>query len=121
MTRQKVIDLLAMSRFANLPTVWSNGLLGVLIGWSAFPDQAHLCPICVTLSGISLSFLYLGGCFLTIGTISILILRPAQIALSLPDAGLAKPFFHSPLSSWVEDSLLSLLSARPPDCSPLVS
>jgi 4-hydroxybenzoate polyprenyltransferase len=63
MTRQKVIDLLAMSRFANLPTVWSNGLLGVLIGWSAFPDQAHLCPICVTLLGISLSFLYLGGCF----------------------------------------------------------
>ena len=63
MTRQKVIDLLAMSRFANLPTVWSNGLLGVLIGWSAFSDQAHLCPICVTLLGISLSFLYLGGCF----------------------------------------------------------
>ena len=63
MTRQKVIDLLAMSRFATLPTVWSNGLLGVLIGWSAFPDQAHLCPICVTLLGISLSFLYLGGCF----------------------------------------------------------
>ena len=63
MTRQKVIDLLAMSRFANLPTVWSNGLLGVLIGWSTFPDQAHLCPICVTLLGISLSFLYLGGCF----------------------------------------------------------
>lgn len=63
MTRQKVIDLLAMSRFANLPTVWSNGLLGVLIGWSAFSDQAHLCPICVTLLGLSLSFLYLGGCF----------------------------------------------------------
>ena len=64
MTRQKVIDLLAMSRFANLPTVWSNGLLGVLIGWTAFRDQAHLCPICLTLLGISLSFLYLGGCFL---------------------------------------------------------
>ena len=63
MTRQKVIDLIAMSRFANLPTVWSNGLLGVLIGWTAFRDQSHLCPICLTLLGISLSFLYLGGCF----------------------------------------------------------
>ncbi|MFT6861574.1 MAG: hypothetical protein ACJAVK_000126 [Akkermansiaceae bacterium] len=63
MTRQKVIDLLAMSRFANLPTVWSNGLLGVLVGWTLFRDQAHLCPICLTLLGFSLSFLYLGGCF----------------------------------------------------------
>lgn len=63
MTRQKVIDLLAMSRFANLPTVWSNGLLGVLIGWGLFREQAHLCPTCLTLLGLSLSFLYLGGCF----------------------------------------------------------
>jgi 4-hydroxybenzoate polyprenyltransferase len=63
MSRQKVIDLLAMSRFANLPTVWSNGFLGVLMGWGLFKDQAHVCPICLTLIGLSLSFLYLGGCF----------------------------------------------------------
>ncbi len=63
MTRQKAIDLLAMSRFANLPTVWSNGLLGILVGWAAFRDQAHLCPTCLTLIGVALSCLYLGGCF----------------------------------------------------------
>ena len=63
MSRQKIIDLLAMSRFANLPTVWSNGFLGVLMGWGLFKDQAHICPICLTLIGLSLSFLYLGGCF----------------------------------------------------------
>jgi len=63
MTRQKVIDLLAMSRFANLPTVWSNGLLGVLLGLTIFRDSAHLCPTCLTLTGLALSFLYLGGCF----------------------------------------------------------
>ncbi|YCM44903.1 UbiA family prenyltransferase [Verrucomicrobiaceae bacterium 227] len=61
MTRQKVIDLLAMSRFANLPTVWSNGLLGVLIGWIAFPTT--LCPGCLIAIGVALSSLYLGGCF----------------------------------------------------------
>ncbi len=63
MTRQKVIDLLAMSRFANLPTVWSNGLLGALIGYASFYENGHVCPICLTLIGLSLSFLYLGGCF----------------------------------------------------------
>ncbi len=62
-TRQKVIDLLAMSRFANLPTVWSNGLLGAVIGYIAFAQSGHVCPICLTLIGLSLSFLYLGGCF----------------------------------------------------------
>jgi len=61
MTRQKVIDLLAMSRFANLPTVWSNGLLGVLVGWTAF--RPEVCPLCMILIGIALSSLYLGGCF----------------------------------------------------------
>ena len=63
MTRQKAIDLLAMSRFANLPTVWSNGLLGILVGWYLFQDQAHLCPICLSLIALALSCLYLGGCF----------------------------------------------------------
>lgn len=63
MTRQKVIDLLAMSRFANLPTVWSNGILGALVGFGSFHQVGHVCPICLTLIGISLSCLYLGGCF----------------------------------------------------------
>ena len=65
-------------------------------------------------SSVSL-FLFstLADASLTIGTISILILRPAQIAQFLPDVGLAKPFFHSPSSSWVEDSFLSRLSAPP--------
>ena len=63
MTRQKVIDLLAMSRFANLPTVWSNGLLGALIGFGLFHKTGHVCPTCLTMIGLSLSFLYLGGCF----------------------------------------------------------
>ena len=61
MTRQKVIDLLAMSRFANLPTVWSNGLLGALIGWSA--SNSEICPLCMAAIGVALSCLYLGGCF----------------------------------------------------------
>ncbi|MEJ6645243.1 MAG: UbiA family prenyltransferase [Akkermansiaceae bacterium] len=61
MTRQKVIDLLAMSRFANLPTVWSNGLLGVLVGWAAY--QTDVDPLSMIFIGIALSGLYLGGCF----------------------------------------------------------
>lgn len=32
--RQKIIDLLATSRFANLPTVWSNILVAYLAAWS---------------------------------------------------------------------------------------
>lgn len=64
MTRQKAIDLLAMSRFANLPTVWSNGLLGVIIGWGLFAQLgAKLDPVALLLLGLSLSCLYLGGCF----------------------------------------------------------
>lgn len=63
MNRQKIIDLLAMSRFANLPTVWSNGLLGVILGWSIFRSQADLNPLSLALIGLALSCLYLGGCF----------------------------------------------------------
>ena len=64
MTRQRVIDLLAMSRFANLPTVWSNGLLGILIGWEAFGKAiTEICPLCMMAIGLALSCLYLGGCF----------------------------------------------------------
>ncbi len=59
-----MIDLLAMSRFANLPTVWSNALLGLLIGYGSFPDSGHICPLCLCLIALSLSCLYLGGCFL---------------------------------------------------------
>lgn len=63
MSRQKVIDLLAMSRFANLPTVWSNGLLGVLLGLGLYAGQTTLNPISMVLTGLALSCLYLGGCF----------------------------------------------------------
>ena len=64
-SRERFIDLLAMSRFANLPTVWSNGLLGALVGWAFFKDHVNApCPYCLTAIGIALSFLYLGGCFL---------------------------------------------------------
>ena len=63
MTRQKVIDLLAMSRFANLPTVWSNGLLGALIGYGSFQKTGHVSPTDLTLIALSLACLYLGGCF----------------------------------------------------------
>ena len=63
MTRQKVIDLLAMSRFANLPTVWSNGLLGSLLGFGYFHKIGQTSPLSLTLIGLSLSCLYLGGCF----------------------------------------------------------
>lgn len=61
MTRQQIIDLLAMSRFANLPTVWSNGLLGALIGWGTFKASPN--PLTYILIFLSLSALYLGGCF----------------------------------------------------------
>lgn len=32
-TRQRLLDLLAIGRVANLPTVWSNVLLGNFLGW----------------------------------------------------------------------------------------
>jgi 4-hydroxybenzoate polyprenyltransferase len=63
MTRERIIDLLAMSRFANLPTVWSNGLLGVLLGLGLYPDRAVINPLSLILTGLALSCLYLGGCF----------------------------------------------------------
>ncbi|MDA7881641.1 UbiA family prenyltransferase [Akkermansiaceae bacterium] len=63
-SRERLIDLLAMSRFANLPTVWSNGFLGVLIGWELQQHPHPICPLCLILIGVALSFLYLGGCFL---------------------------------------------------------
>ncbi|MGE9267994.1 MAG: UbiA family prenyltransferase [Verrucomicrobiales bacterium] len=81
--KQRIIDLLAASRFANLPTVWSNILLGFLLGWAAKLhqpgiDQAFSLPPLadpaawrgahplITLLALVLpaSCLYLGGCFL---------------------------------------------------------
>ena len=32
--RQRLIDLLAIGRVANLPTVWSNVIVGFLLAWS---------------------------------------------------------------------------------------
>ncbi len=58
--QKRVIDLLAMSRFANLPTVWSNVLLAALLShW-----ENHLCWGELVLICVPISFLYLGGCFL---------------------------------------------------------
>lgn len=64
-SRERFIDLLAMSRFANLPTVWSNGFLGALVGWQSWGRKTELiCPLCLIAIGLALSCLYLGGCFL---------------------------------------------------------
>lgn len=61
MTKQRLIDLLAMSRFANLPTVWSNALLGFVIS-STLTGIPSLHTVAFITLG--LSCLYLGGCFL---------------------------------------------------------
>lgn len=61
MDRQRFIDLLAMSRFANLPTVWSNALLGLLVA-SQLTGALSIQSIIAIV--FSLSCLYLGGCFL---------------------------------------------------------
>lgn len=58
---QRLVDLLAMSRFANLPTVWSNALLGMLFGFMTF--EHALVPSFGLIVG-AMSCLYLGGCFL---------------------------------------------------------
>ena len=34
MTGQRFLDLLAIGRVANLPTVWSNTLVGFLLAWT---------------------------------------------------------------------------------------
>lgn len=61
MDRQRFVDLLAMSRFANLPTVWSNALLGLLVA----SQLTGVLPIpSIVAIVFSLSCLYLGGCFL---------------------------------------------------------
>lgn len=61
MDRQRFVDLLAMSRFANLPTVWSNALLGLLVA-SQLTGVLTIPSIVAIV--FSLSCLYLGGCFL---------------------------------------------------------
>ncbi|MEJ6730092.1 MAG: UbiA family prenyltransferase [Akkermansiaceae bacterium] len=58
---QRFIDLLAMSRFANLPTVWSNALLGTLFGMDTSKDG--VAPSFGLIAG-AMTCLYLGGCFL---------------------------------------------------------
>ena len=61
MTKQRFIDLLAMSRFANLPTVWSNAIFGFVVASGLTSPPSLLTAVCITLG---LSCLYLGGCFL---------------------------------------------------------
>ena len=60
MTKQRLIDLLAMSRFANLPTVWSNAILGLLVA-SGLTGTVSFQTAALLITG--LSCLYLGGCF----------------------------------------------------------
>ncbi|MEN8693594.1 MAG: UbiA family prenyltransferase [Akkermansiaceae bacterium] len=60
MTNQRLIDLLAMSRFANLPTVWSNALLGFVISTTLTGIPSFQT---IALLSLGLSCLYLGGCF----------------------------------------------------------
>jgi 4-hydroxybenzoate polyprenyltransferase len=61
--RQALVDLLAMSRFANLPTVWSNALLGGLLGLVFAKLDLLLDPLRFIPILLSPSLLYLGGCF----------------------------------------------------------
>lgn len=56
--KTRLLDLLAMSRFANLPTVWSNVLLGILLTPAGFQVSVFLS------AALAISLLYLGGCFL---------------------------------------------------------
>ncbi len=66
--KQRIIDLLAMSRFANLPTVWSNVLLaGVATGTIVRVLNEPIFAISwekIAFMCVAMSCLYLGGCFL---------------------------------------------------------
>ena len=66
--RQRLVDLLAMGRIANVPSVLSNTFLGAGLAWSlsnAFNHHKYL-PYTPNLAGPLLAALcfYLGGCFL---------------------------------------------------------
>lgn len=64
MTKQRVIDLLAMSRFANLPTVWSNVFSAFVLAWILSSCQSPLFGFPLFGVCFMVSCLYLGGCFL---------------------------------------------------------
>ena len=66
--RQRLVDLLAMGRVANVPSVLCNTFLGAVLAWwlsDAFDPFRHL-PYAPNLVGPLLAALcfYLGGCFL---------------------------------------------------------
>jgi len=66
MTGQRLLDLLAIGRVANLPTVWSNTLVGFLLAWTIddpeIPFEAGLQRLPLLLVGVT--FAYLFGTFL---------------------------------------------------------
>lgn len=67
--RQRILDLLAIGRVANLPTVWSNVAVGVFAAYCIparhwdnwLPEQAFAW---IVLLGLGASFAYLSGTFL---------------------------------------------------------
>lgn len=65
-TRQRLIDLLAIGRTSNLPTVWSNVTVGFLLAWcfgaASRPMPENFSILVVLL--IACSFAYLFGTFL---------------------------------------------------------
>jgi len=63
-SRQRLIDLLAIGRVANLPTVWSNVIVGFLLAWSSvdldFLAQLHTKEITLDGSIANLLVLLIG-------------------------------------------------------------
>ncbi len=59
--RQRLLDLLAAGRVANLPSVASNVFLGIALGHAMGPPAESRVLVMPALAGI---LLYLGGCFL---------------------------------------------------------
>ncbi len=66
MTGQRLLDLLAIGRVANLPTVWSNTLVGFLLAWTIddpeIPFEAGLQRLPLLLVGVTSAYLF--GTFL---------------------------------------------------------
>ncbi|MDP6208922.1 MAG: hypothetical protein QGG01_11470, partial [Roseibacillus sp.] len=66
MTGQRFLDLLAIGRVANLPTVWSNTLVGFLLAWTIddleIPFEAGLQRLPLLLIGVTSAYLF--GTFL---------------------------------------------------------
>jgi 4-hydroxybenzoate polyprenyltransferase len=71
--RQRLIDLLAIGRVANLPTVWSNVIVGFLLAWSTadvfFLAQVNTDEVVFRSNLVALALLLLGtSCAYLFGT-----------------------------------------------------